>query len=331
MTRVQPYAFGFSDAVCAEAAKVPLDALHRDVDAMVRAAEAIVPVAERLGVPPPKPHLAGFAYCHVSTLGAEVVFAEGSEPNVVPMLRAPEEIDRLEEPADYLARGVVPERLRTLEALRARVPDAPRGIGHVYEGPITTAMLLMGQDFLMLPYDDPARAHKLLAFCVESALRYREALLAHWGEEATRAWVGIPDDFAGMLPPELFPEFVVPYLERMYAGQGATERFLHSELLREDHLPFLKELKIDTYDPSADQYLTPERLREVCPVPFTGRIQSWHMNDLSAEALRAMYRSIAACDPVSISMYMTQLDQEEKVAALLEVARELADEPVSAR
>ncbi|NIA14802.1 MAG: hypothetical protein GWP08_12060 [Nitrospiraceae bacterium] len=324
--RFQPYSFGIADSAIATAGGVPLDALHYDVDAICRAYDAIAPVAQRLGVPPPRPRLAGFSYCHVSTLGAPVVFAKGSEPNVSPILHRPEDIDALREPTDPLACGVVPERLASLERLLERRPDAHRGIGHAYEGPLTSASLLMGPDFFVLPHSDPERAHRLIAFCVESSLRYAHAINAHFGKPETPGPAGIPDDFAGIFPPELFAEFVVPYWDRMYEGLGATERHLHSELLRVGHLPFLAGLGINVYDPSADQYLTPEILREHCPVPFTGRIQSWHIRDKSPQDLQAMYRQIAACEPVNISFYMSFPQEEEKIRALLATARELAGE-----
>ncbi|MCX7806456.1 MAG: hypothetical protein N3A38_14910, partial [Planctomycetota bacterium] len=161
----QRYVFGFADSAVAEAGGVPLDVLHHDVGAILKAFDAIAPVAERLGVPPPKPRLPGFAYNHVSALGAEVVFAKGSEPNVVPVIRSPRDIDRLREPEDYMGSGIVPSRLRLASELKARRPDASDSIGHPYEGPVTTAVLLMGEAFLTLPYDDPGRARKLLRFC----------------------------------------------------------------------------------------------------------------------------------------------------------------------
>ncbi len=324
MQRVQPFVFGMSDSLIAEVGGVPLDALHRDVDAICRCCDRIPEVAARLGVKPPQPRLAGFSYCHVSALGAPVVFAAGSEPNVVPIIRTPEDIDELRAPADYLTSGVVPERLRALDALLARRPEARRSIGHTYEGPMTTAALLMGQDFFLLPYEDPTRAHRLLSFCTESALEYCRAISERLGHPLSPGPVGIPDDFAGILPPAPFQEFVMPYWERFYTALEATDRRLHSELLREEHLPFLADLNIAEYDPSADQYLTAELLRARCPVPFTARIQSWHIRDLAPAQLQSMYRRLAACEPTRISFYMNRLADEEKILAILEAARELA-------
>ena len=326
MVRKQAYSFGFTDTMLAELGGVPLDALHRDVDAICLCYDRVVAVAERLRVAPPRPRLAGFSYCQVSVLGAEVVFATGSEPNVWPIIHCPHDIDALRLPDDFLASGVAPERLQSLDALLARRPDALRSIGHLYEGPVTAAALLMGPAFFTLPYEDPERAHRLLSFSVESALGYRAAINAHFGVPDAPGPAGIPDDFAGMFGPREFAEFVVPYWERMYEGLQATERHLHSELLRKEHLPFLKELDIALFDPSADQYVTVELLRAHCPVPFTGRIMSWHVREKSPRELQEMYRHIASHEPVSISFHQTFVGEEEKMAALLETARELACE-----
>ena len=118
----------------------------------------------------------------------------------------------------------------------------------------------------------------------------------------------------------------MPYWDRLYRGMNATRRSLHSELLRVEHLGFLTDLDIATFDPSADQYVTPQLLRRHCPVPFTSLVLSWHMHDNSPKALQAMYRRIAECEPVSIDFHMSTPADEEKIAALLEVARELAGE-----
>ncbi len=321
----QPYGFSLSDTLLAEVGEVPQSALHYDADAICRAYDAIVPVAERLGVDPPQPRLAGFAYNHASTLGAEITFKPDSpEPGISPCIHIPEDIDRLTEPEDYLSAGIVPQRLESLRQLKQRRPDASEFIGHDYEGPITTAVLLMGQDFLMLPYDDPARAHRLLEFCVRSALNYTRTLRQHQNHPTGPQPVGMCDDFAGMFPPEKFGEFVAPYWDKMYTGQQATERFLHSELLRREHLPFLTDLKIDTFDPSVDEHITAEILREHCPVPYMLRLWPAWVQQQSAEELVQKYRHLADFAPTSITFALDRLVDEPKIVALLEVARELA-------
>jgi len=321
----QRYHFGIAETAIAEAAGVTLYDLHTDVDAICRAYEAIVPVAERLGVDPPRPSLAGMAYPHVSTLGNEVMItADSAEPWTRPSIHSPEDIDALAEPEDYLAAGVVPERLALAAELKRRRPDASEHIGHDFEGPVTTAALMMGQDFFMLPYDDPARAHRLLEFVTRSIVRYARTIRAHQGRKVCGGRQGVCDDFAGIFGPELFAEFVVPYWNMLYEGLEAETRGLHSELLREGHLRFLADIRLNEYDPSVDQYLTPETLQRSCPVPFTLRMWPAEVRDHSAEELVAMYRRRAEFEPVFISFAMSCLDEEAKAAAMLEVARELA-------
>lgn len=320
MKRRQEFTFGFGDSLLAEVAGVTQRALHFDPEAIGRAYEGLKPLAGRLGVPVPQPRLAGFGYTSIVALGAKVEWTD-FEPNVIPLIQAPEEIDHLQEPDDYLGAELIQERLHIARELKKRYPEALNFIGHSHQGPITTAVSLMGQDFLMLPYDDPSRAHRLLGFCVKSALNYARAISEHFGWPIQPGHQGIPDDFAGMLPPPLFKEFVVPYWEEIYQGLQATERHLHSELLRVEHLPFLKQLQIDYYDPSADQYLTPELLQQHCPCPYMLRIQPWDVRDLSAKELQGMYQHLSKHEPYVIFLYMGSLAEEPKIQSLLEIAR----------
>ena len=319
----QAFSFSFADSAIAESGGVPLDALHADVDAICRAYDCIKPVAERLGVDPPRPRLAGFCYAPMAGLGADIVFPEDSEPAVRPMIGSPEEIDDLKEPDDYLASELTQKRLALAGELKRRRPDASGGIGHWVEGPATVATLIMGQDFFMLPYDDPERAHRLLAFAVRSMVHYAQAINDHMGAPIRPGPRGFPDDFAGMFPPALFGEFVAPYWDRLYEGLRATQRSVHSELLHIEHLPFLEQLDIVDFDPSADQYLTPEILRDHCPCRFSLSIHPWHVHDLSEAELRDLYRHLASLDPSVISFHMKSLDEEPKLRSLLEVAREM--------
>jgi len=322
----QAYSFNFCESLMAENAGVSLKSTHFDVDAILKVYDSIKPLAVEFGVDAPRPRLAAFGYPHVVSLGAPIEFPEDGEPNVFPFIKTPEEIDTLKEPENYLAAPLIQARLKIAAELGNCRKDAmSKFIGHALEGPITTAVLLMGQDFFTLVYDDPKRAHRLLNFCVESALNYVQTLHMHFNgqtpvEPGPR---GIPDDFAGMLPPELFGEFVVPYWNHIYDGLKTTERHLHSELLREEHLPFLRELNIKYYDPSADQYVTPQLLSKKCLCRFASCIQSWDMRDLSGDQLEKLYRNIAHCKPYVISFSMSAMSEFEKIKRLLRLAREL--------
>ncbi|MBM4086201.1 MAG: hypothetical protein FJ272_15565 [Planctomycetes bacterium] len=320
--RGQPFSFGIDDWALAEAGGTTLDALHFDVDAICRAYDAIEPVARRLGVPAPKPRLAGFCYAPLAGLGARIVFPKGSEPFCHPLIKSPEEIDGLREPKDYLAAELTQQRLKLTRELKRRRPDATMHIGHSVEGPVTAAALIFGrQEFFTLPYEDPARAHRLMDFAVRSMAGYAHAVNEALGAPLKPGPRSIPDDFAGIFPPDKFAEFVAPYWDKMYTALQATDRSLHSELLRVEHLPFLTQAKITAFDPSADQFLSPAQLRDHCPCRFSLHIHSWHVRDLSSEQLQAMYRHLASYRPSSISFGMTHLSEEPKLHALLAVAR----------
>lgn len=318
----QKFSFGFSDHLLLEIGKINFYQLHFEPEAIVKSYEKLKEIAEELEVPAPIPQMAGFAYPHIASLGAKIEFPFDGEPKPFPLIKNIEDIDKLKEPEDYLSAPLIQKKLKTLSELKKIVPETPNTIGHLFEGPITTAVLLMGQDFFMLVYDNPKKAHKLLEFCLRSALNYTKCILNYFGEELKEGPKGIPDDFAGLLPPKLFPEFVLPYWEKMYEGLKATERYLHSELLREEHLKFLKDAKIDVFDPSANQYLNGEILSQKCPCKFTLRIQSWEIFNLSEDELEKLYIKLANYKPVSIGFFLERLVDLPKIKRLLRVARE---------
>jgi hypothetical protein len=65
----------------------------------------------------------------------------------------------------------------------------------------------------------------------------------------------IGDDYAGLLSPRMFEEFVVPIYAKLY--EGATFRFLHSELLHYDHLCIARDrLDIDDFHGAGAENLT---------------------------------------------------------------------------
>ncbi len=313
-------------ALLSEISGVTYYQLHFDAPAIVRAYESFNPLAERLGIPPACPSMAGFGYAHVSTLGAEVIFPENSEPKPRPIIGKPEDIDNLREPDDYIDTPLVRRKLSVLAELQKISPEARNRIGHEMEGPVTTAVLLMGQEFFTLLYDDPGRAHKLLDFCTESALNYHAAINRCFNNEQSPGPGGIPDDFAGLLSPNFFKEFVVPYWERVYQGLEITKRSLHSELLKVNHLPFLSDLHISSYDPGANQFLSPEALSENCPCDFKLRLQEWDIDNYSADELVERYHHLQSYNPSSVSITMKSIVQEPKIYALLEAARKREEE-----
>jgi hypothetical protein len=301
--------------------------MHVDVNAMIKAADAVRGLAEHLGVPAPRPHLYGLSYCQFASLGGTIINGpELKEPAAKPCLKSPSDIDHLREPDDYLACPIVQQRLELARQLKTRRPDASTHIGHDLEGPVTTAALLLGgETFFMLPYDDPKRAHKLLDFCVKTSVNYCRALRKLQGRPFGGQSEGMPDDFGGMFSPEFFGTFVAAYWEKLYSGLGASQRFLHSELLRPEHLRWLADLKINEYDSGVDQYLPPEKVSASCPVPFTLRIWPSMVMSQSSDELVVFYRHLVSFRPTSITFHLEHMEDLPKIEALLKVARDLGE------
>ncbi len=124
----QPFGFMFSEAFMAQLAGVALHDTHFDANAIFKVYDRIRPLADELGVPAPKPRLAGFAYSHVAALGAQIEFAMNGEPNVEPMIHNAEDIDRLQ-------RRRLPDRAahpRPAEIGRRNRPAQSGSVGQIH-------------------------------------------------------------------------------------------------------------------------------------------------------------------------------------------------------
>jgi hypothetical protein len=114
------------------------------------------------------------------------------------------------------------------------------------------------------------------------------------GQDSPPVEAHIADDGSAMVPPKLWPVFVVPFLDRYYTGMGCRRRLVHIENLVPDHLPFLHEVGIDLFDPSVSPKLTPALVRDRGRVPFLWRLNAMQIRDWPEERIeRWAYESAA--------------------------------------
>lgn len=106
--------------------------------------------------------------------GAEIAFTENEVPAVVGhMLDTPADIDALKVPS--LKAGRVPQYLKANLLAARSITDRPVLAGCI--GPFSLAGRLYDMsEIMMLIYQDPEAAHKLLAKCTDFILRYCMAL-----------------------------------------------------------------------------------------------------------------------------------------------------------
>jgi uroporphyrinogen-III decarboxylase len=270
-----------------------------------------------LGVPVP-------AYEGVAALGGELLFPARHQPMIREqghILQTPEVVDALQVPDPWQC-----ERFRrhveAWRALRRRFPGQSIGLSPGQEGPVTTAVLLRGTDFFADCVLDPPRALRLLSICTDTYIAFVRAVREVIGASSTGG-VGIADDHAGNLSPEMWPTFVLPFYECIYEQLGATRRSMHTELVRRAHLPLLRSLRLDHINFGENQYLGVRDVVELLDVPF-----DWHIKTVpgmlqgTPQQIQAAYRQAVADGAPEMVCELTVGTPVENIWAFIEVAGE---------
>ena len=267
-----------------ELAGVPLHLLFQEADAVIDAWRRGVPIAREMFGPDIEffpPLWAHISYGHVHSLGCPLKFPEDSDVGCTPIYDSLDEgIRALGRDVDFSRQGLFPHYLDVWRQIRRALPhEHVPFAGFEAEGPITTAWLLRGQGFFTDLYDAPDGAGEFLRLVTDSIIRYKRTIAAINGQTLPPEEAHIADDGAAMIPPGLWPVFVVPLLDRYYTGMGCRRRLAHIENLVPDHLPFLHELGIDLFDPSVSPKLTPALVRDRARIPFLWRLNAMHIRD----------------------------------------------------
>ncbi|MBQ3141665.1 MAG: hypothetical protein IJC25_06860, partial [Clostridia bacterium] len=113
-----------------------------------------------------KPTPAPLSYGHLICLGAPVTLPEDGEPNVRPFASSLDEgieILKAKKGMDFTKNEMFQQYLHIWEYLKQRFPDAsPDFSGFSFQGPLTTAVLMRGQDLLCDLYDEPEKAAEFI-------------------------------------------------------------------------------------------------------------------------------------------------------------------------
>ena len=315
----------------AKLANVPYHLIFRDAGAIAKAYREGLPRARELFGPDLSyggPAWMAVSYSHVNTLGAPLTFPEHSEVSTEAIYGSLEEgIEALSKETDFLAAGEMPFYLKLREELRAAFPEHTIPMPCKAEGPITTAWLLRGHDFFADLVEYPRQSAEFLRRVCGSVVAFNQAMRRLGGAPPVGASAGVCDAVAAMLSPSHWPEFVMPILEEYYRRLTTKRRGAHIEGLRPEHLKYLDELRLNTFDPSVSPALTPALIRDGCRVTFTWRLNSMHYAEMGpAEIERWVYES-AADGPSGI---FTIADRElcnssdaEKIRAFIRAAKDV--------
>ncbi len=193
------------------------------------------------------------------------------------------------------------------------------------EGAVVTAACEISRgEVLCWAAADPAAAGRLLDHIVAACERVREFDHELCGP-APRTYLG--DDFAGLLSPRTFRELVIPRYQRLYGA--STNRFLHSELLRAEHLRLCRdELGITMFHGAGAKLLTPAEMTAVMGERWWAQVTPQELAELSPAALDELVTRYAHCGCSYVQLYPGRDTPDASLtAAIAACQRECAGGP----
>ena len=239
------------------------------------------------------PGAAPLSYGHLVSIGAPCTLLEDSEPNIRPFAADIDEaiyILKQTRGIDFGVHAMCRHYMEMNRYLQSRFPTrniAPLS-GYGFEGVITSAVLMRGQDVFVDMYEEPEKTREFLSLLNESIIDFCFWSSRVNGQEPVSSFGSyLCDDFAALIPPKLWEVFVTPYWDRYYSARSTgSYRFLHCEGLSKAHLPHLKFAKITRYQPSVSEKLSLNDVRESLDIPFDWLLYAWKVTEMSDSELQ---------------------------------------------
>ena len=139
----------------------------------------------------------------------------------------------------------------------------------------------------MMYMNEPEKAKEFLTLLTDSIVKFHHFTNEINGLPAVNPRsCGLADDFASLITPNMWCDFVVPYWNQYYEGLTSGTRFLHCENLAPTHLKHLKDVKISHYQPSVSDLLTLENVKANTDIPFDWMLYSYHITDMDDEQIQ---------------------------------------------
>ena len=278
---------------------------------------------DRLPLPEPAP--APISYGHLICLGAPCNHTEEGEPNVSPFAGSIDEaieILQAKKGMDYQTVPMFQHYLEIWAYLKEQFPDVKIPFyAFGAQGPVTSTVLMRGQDFFCDLYDEPEKAAEFIMLMADSVVDYRKYLRRMNGDPEEGEG-GLCDDFASLVSPDQWPVFVIPAMEKYYSSFRARgNRYLHLENLTPKHLPYLNNLKITHYQPSVSDMITVEDIKASLnpDMTFDLLLYPYHITDMTDEEIQQWVdqavRSGAVRIRTEICTYTAQRGKFDRITA----------------
>jgi MtaA/CmuA family methyltransferase len=147
-------------------------------------------------------------------LGGDMQYPEERTPSMSePLVRSKADLKKLKRPDPTAAGSRMGDRVEAVRVMAEAAGDRCVIVGWV-EMPFAEACSLCGvQNFMLMLYEKPDLAHKVLEWVTDIEVEFGRAQL-----EAGADMIGAGDAAASMLSPKLFGEFALPYERRVVDG-----------------------------------------------------------------------------------------------------------------
>jgi hypothetical protein len=201
------------------------------------------------------------------------------------------------------------------------------GFGGASGSVISSAMEITGNSVLAGMAMDPSNAWRVLDKVMEAevAVATFSASLAG-GEYHGFTYTG--DDFSGLLSPAMYREFAVPCYQRLY-GENQS-RFMHSELLRAEHLRIARdEVGITDFHGAGCANLTLAEMHEIMGEKFWTQLTPQEMLEFTPAQIAERIKEFAQCGCWRVQLYPGRGTPDRNMeAAIAACQRECPGGPV---
>ena len=267
------------------------------------------------------------SYTAASVFGVGIFMPEDSMslPDTQnPPLKHPSQVYDLRLPASYAQHPAMTPYVQMYNHLQDRVGSEMRvSLSPGTQGIVTTAVFLRGQDFFSDLVTHRQEAHRLLQFVTEMNIAFIREVRALQGLPIRGGDISVGDDYAGLMSPAMYGEFVVPCYNQFYEAFGADRRLHHSELLRPGHLSYLDEMGVEFLNLGENQYMTPGEVLEATDVWFEWHVKTSTLLTGTPRDVREEYETaIAEGAPAMITELCARGIPEENIRTYIETADE---------
>ena len=233
-----------------------------------------------------------------------------------PVLRGLADVDSLA-PGDPRTSGLMAHRWEAWQYYRAQ--GYPVGFGGCGGEIMTLAGELSSGAALGWLAEDPAGAHCLLDKMVEVQETLASFGAALVGEEY-HGFFYLGDDFAGLMSPAMYCRFMVPCYQRLYAGN--ERRFMHSELLRAEHLRISRdEIGITEFHGAGCKLLTLQEMYDLMGHRFWTQLTPQEMLELTPAQISDRVSELVQCGAGWLQLYPGRGTPEANMEAAVAAAQ----------